>query len=237
MAKRATVPKAAPKPEPLMVNGIDLAIPAFLKRTGPRLTNEQARRLVSPAREWAPIRKLADCTPKPVAPTVVSNAALPVKVQIKGKEAGSVLLAQYPDFAAFTAQHDAKTYPVKGSAIMDGHTVVLVSAKPWAGKKVEKKEPTERKVRDFSQPDSLGKPVKRESSLGRILGLMIEGKWTLEEIIAKSGVEGGVLGADEKVIHRMRFVLFRSHGIGHSVKDGIVKAVVPSGFDKGSIFK
>jgi hypothetical protein len=105
-------------------------------------------------REWAPIKKKGEWAERPTMPNFASDPALPVRVQVKKSgQAGSTLLAEYPSFAAFEAGHDGKTYPVKGSSVLDGHTVVLVTAKPWAGKIAavpgidEPSPPTKRQVR------------------------------------------------------------------------------------------
>lgn len=105
-------------------------------------------------RVWAPIRKKGEWTETPKAPTDYGvDRALPVRVQVKVTKQGSTLLETYPDYAAFEREHNVKSYPVKGTAVLDGHTVVLVTAKPWAGKiaavpGIEKPTPpTKRQVR------------------------------------------------------------------------------------------
>lgn len=92
-----------------------------------------------------------------------------------------------------------------------------------------------RAERDYSSTGA-GKPVRLDSSLGKILGLMIEGKWSMAQIIEKSGVEGGVVSAEDKVLHRIRVILHGKNGIGHVVENNIIKARLPEGFDKKTIF-
>lgn len=99
----------------------------------------------------------------------------------------------------------------------------------------EAKPKRERTAKTFDKAGE-GKPVSEGSSLAAILRLMIAGKHTMDEIIEKSGVEGGVLSAEDKVLHRIRFVLFRQHGVGHTIDDkGIVRAVLP--MDEKAMFK
>lgn len=114
-------------------------LPKFLarKRRKP-LTDEELARLLGTnrQREWAPIRKRGEWSEKPTMPLMADNPHLPVKVQVKGKEAGSVLLATYASMAEFERKHNKATYPVKGQPYSFAtHTVILVTAKPWAGKK------------------------------------------------------------------------------------------------------
>jgi hypothetical protein len=124
-----------------MHNGIDLTPPKFLRR---RLTpeskariNAMIKQLNNPAvRQWSPIRKPHEIAPRPTMPMQTDHPDLPVKVQVKkGGQAGSMLLATYKNMAAFTAGHDHKTYPPIGQPMLfQGHNVILVRAKPWAGK-------------------------------------------------------------------------------------------------------
>lgn len=87
------------------------------------------------ARDWAPIRKLSEIPARPTMPLMTDHPDLPVKVQVKGKQAGSTLLATYANMAEFEAKHNKATYPVKGQPYSFAtHTVILVTAKPWANK-------------------------------------------------------------------------------------------------------
>jgi hypothetical protein len=117
---------------------IDWRIPKFLRRKRTkeqrafvdRILNERTR-----AREWAPIRKKGEWSEKPTMPLMTDHPDLPVKVQVKGKEAGSTLLATYANMAEFEAKHNKATYPVRGQPFsFETHTVILVTAKPWADK-------------------------------------------------------------------------------------------------------
>lgn len=92
-------------------------------------------------REWAPIRKRSEWTPKPEMPIVAADPSAPVKVQLKvPRQAGSTLLAEYANMADFDANHSRKDYPIKGQpASLDGVTIVLVTAAIWIAKG---KEPT-----------------------------------------------------------------------------------------------
>jgi hypothetical protein len=118
----------------------DLEIPAFLRRNR---TKEEQRaislgiiRRDTAAREWAPIRKRSEWTVTPPPPLHSEQPDLPVKVQVKDpKHAGSTLLATYANMAEFEAKHNKVTYPVKGQPVVFGrHTLILVTAKPWADK-------------------------------------------------------------------------------------------------------
>lgn len=113
-------------------------IPKFLRRK----RNKHDRALVdgilrqqSAKRTWAPIRKASEIPPRPSMPLLTDHPDLPVKVQVKGKEAGSVLLAVYANMTEFEAKHNKATYPVKGQPMLfNNHNVILVTAKPWADK-------------------------------------------------------------------------------------------------------
>ncbi len=115
-------------------------LPQFLRDAAlqhPPITDEQIKRMASPAgRVWTAIKKKGEWAERPTMPIKVTDESLPVKVQVKkGGEAGSTLLAEYPDMATFRANHDLKTYPASGPAVtFEGFTVILVTAKPWAGK-------------------------------------------------------------------------------------------------------
>lgn len=165
----------------------------------------------------------------------------PVTVTYKTND-GPRTLAVYENMQEFRDKHDFNTYAFREARGDKDRTVILVSPKPWAkevaGEAKPKAERKPREARDFSQPDTEPKPVRRESSLGVILGLMIEGRYNFEEIVAKSGVEGGVVSAADKVKHRIEFVLFKQNGIGH-VRDakGIIKAVLPKGVSKEKVFR
>lgn len=89
-----------------------------------------------------------------------------------------------------------------------------------------------RKVRTKKHSVALtGKPVRKGSSLANILTLMIAGKYTMAQIVEKSGVVGGVVDAEGKVLHRIKFVLAVQHGVDHNIDvNGIVTAVLPKGF-------
>jgi len=233
--------------EPAKVMVDDNPMPAFLKAKGPRKTDAELKLIIGGrARDWV----MADkdrIKHVPIVPIFVDNRAAPVEVVYnapKGK-AGTILLRRFADMAEFEKDHDFKTYPVRQTVCNQNLTVIQVNPKPWAAR-VESTHndgspPTaaqERKARDFSQPDSAGKPVTAGSSLGIILEFMLAGDKTMEQIVKDSGVEGGVVSAEDKVFHRIRFVLFRQHGVGHKVgADGKVSAMLPSGFDKKSIFK
>jgi hypothetical protein len=114
-------------------------IPKFLRR---RRTKESRERVAAILRQdtvkrsWAPIRKASEIPPRPSMPVIVDNPSLPVKVQVKEpKKSGSTLLATYANMAEFHEKHNLSTYPMRGQPVVFGnHTVVIVSAKPWADK-------------------------------------------------------------------------------------------------------
>lgn len=227
-----------------------MILPPFLRRKGEPMNPTQVANLISPNRSWAPFRDHKSEEYKEAkrqrerTKVFVADRELPVVVSVRGQDG---ILARHPSMDVFEAEHDFGTYPVTTTADLDGETVVVVTAKPWAKKMVvsgihddAKDHPAPAKPRvqrDFSQPDAAGKPVSATSSLGTILRLMLAGDRTVEEIVVESGVEGGVVSAEDKVLHRIRFVLFRHHGVGHTITDGKVSAVLPSGFDGKTIFK
>lgn len=121
----------------MMYEGFDLTLPKFLRRK--RNKEHMAiveHMLAQTTRSWAPIRKRSEWARPAVLPVASERPELPVKVQVKGKAAGSTLLATYANMAEFEAKHNRATYPLKGQPVVfENHTVVLVTAKPWAGKK------------------------------------------------------------------------------------------------------
>ncbi len=122
----------------LMHNGVDITIPKFLRRKRTKASRalvEHVLKQETAKRAWAPIRKPEEWTPRPAMPLLTDHPDLPIKVQVKGKQAGSTLLATYANMAEFEAKHDKATYPVKGQPMLfNGHNVILVTAKPWADK-------------------------------------------------------------------------------------------------------
>ncbi len=127
----------------LMHNDIDLTIPKFLRRKRTKASRALVAHVLkqeTAKREWAPIRKRGEWTERPTMPLLTDHPDLPIKVQVKGKAAGSTLLATYANMAEFEAKHDKTTYPVKGQPMLfNGHNVILVTAKPWAGKETTPK--------------------------------------------------------------------------------------------------
>jgi hypothetical protein len=114
-------------------------IPKFLRRKRTKESRERVAAILrqeTSCRDWAPIRKASEIAPRPTIPVVVDNPDLPVKVQVKEpKKAGSTLLATYRNMAEFHEKHNLSTYPMRGQPVTFGrHTVVIVSAKPWADK-------------------------------------------------------------------------------------------------------
>lgn len=114
-------------------------IPKFLRR---RKTKESSERVAAilrqetVARDWAPIRKRVQSVSPKTPHIFCEHPELPVKVQVKeAKRSGSTLLATYANMAEFAEKHNLSTYPMRGQPVVFGnHTVVLVSAKPWADK-------------------------------------------------------------------------------------------------------
>lgn len=114
-------------------------LPKFLKRKKTpenRAIVDAILKQQSAKRDWAPMRKPSEIAPRPSMPINSERPDLPVKVQVKeAKRAGSTLLATYANMAEFTAKHNLATYPLRGQPVVLGnHTIVLVSAKPWADK-------------------------------------------------------------------------------------------------------
>lgn len=132
--------KPAEPPAPVVEIGAkDLVPPKFLRRKKTKETADRVARVLqqeTSQRAWAPIRKKGEWTEKPTMPLQNDHPDLPVKVQVKDpKRAGSTLLATYANMAEFEAKHNKATYPVKGQPMQfQGHTVILVTAKPWADK-------------------------------------------------------------------------------------------------------
>lgn len=112
-------------------------IPKFLRRRRTKESRERVAAILrqeTAKRDWAPIRKASEIPARPSMPVLVDNPNLPVKVQVKEpKKAGSTLLATYANMAEFHEKHNLTTYPMRGQPVVFGnHTVVIVSAKPWA---------------------------------------------------------------------------------------------------------
>lgn len=121
-------------------------IPQFLRDAAlrtPPISAQELDRLANPrSREWAPVRKEGEWAKRPEVPTYVDDRSLPVVVNVRTK-AVPELLARYGNMDEFEAAHDKKTYPISRTARYDGETIVLVTAKPWAGR--EKAPPKEKK--------------------------------------------------------------------------------------------
>lgn len=110
-----------------------------------RLTHAEARALVDETsgrrRSWAPIKSVKECVAKESMASIMArydgaaHAEQPVSVQVQcvGK-AGSEPLAKYASWAEYEAGHNAKAYPPKVVRSVEGTTVVLVRATPWAGR-------------------------------------------------------------------------------------------------------
>jgi hypothetical protein len=134
----ATLKPAEAFVPPRPVTDADLKIPKHLRRKKVKRTDAELARLLGTdrAREWAPLRKRGEWSEKPEMPLLTNDPHLPVRVQVKGKEVGSVLLATYANMEEFNAKHNKASYPVKRQPVtLDGTTIILVTAKPWAGKK------------------------------------------------------------------------------------------------------
>ena len=96
---------------------------------------------------------------------------------------------------------------------------------------------TELQKKRVKQPVGDFKQVREGSSLGNILRLM-DGTRNLVQIAAESGVEGGVFSADDKVKHRIQFVLRVNHGIDNRVdEDGRITAILPNDLTLASVIK
>jgi hypothetical protein len=130
-----TAAKGKPMPPIVISDGIDLTFPVFLWRPLDPNKPKPDLSFGPKPREWAPMRKASEIPARPSMPILTKDPSLLVKVQLKEKgKAGSTLIKEYPNFAAFEAGHDSKNYPIKGTFIVDGHTVALVTAKFWVGK-------------------------------------------------------------------------------------------------------
>ncbi len=107
-------------------------IPAFLRREGRRLTNEEARSLGRGQITWAPFRDHSQKVEKVPDPVFVTNPHAPVTVTVRGGKEGPTNLASYANMEEFERGHDRAAYPIVRTASSADQTIVLVSAKPWA---------------------------------------------------------------------------------------------------------
>lgn len=137
MAKRkAPAVRAAPvqETERVMLNGIDVTMPAFLIRKDVRkITNEEARELAHPTkRDWV-MPNAYKTNVKTVAEFFVDDPSLPVVVNARRRAGQPVVkLEEHADFEAFKAAHDFEQYPVSRTATLEGTTIIVCTAKPWA---------------------------------------------------------------------------------------------------------
>lgn len=217
-----------------------LNIPKFLKVKKKSLEEKEAllerlRKEGTQKRDWIMPDKNRPAPPP--SPIFVDNRNAPVEVKRMNVEGKAETFLTFDNLEAFEKQHDRKTYPISRVMSNNQVTYILVTSKPWAKEnKGEPAAPKPRKVRDYSRTGE-GKPLRRDSSLGEILTLMLAGKHTFPEIVKLSGVEGGVISAEDKVAHRMKVILHGQHGIGHSADDkGVITAFLPDGFTVESIF-
>lgn len=139
----------------------DLAIPTFLRRNGDRLTNEQARALGQPNRTWAPIMPRGQKAPARPAGIFVENPAAPVTVNVRQKTGAPAFLARYPDLAAFMAAHDVATWPIVRHVGNQDETLVLVSAKPWAGRSAAPRSSCESSSNAKTKAEIIGELLAR----------------------------------------------------------------------------
>ncbi len=111
-----------------------LEIPAFLVRHGRRLTHAEARALVEPRRTWTTMPKPSCRSAARPSGIFVDNPAAPVTVNVRQKTGSPAFLARYANLAAFLETHDVATWPIVRHVGNQDETLVLVSAKPWAGR-------------------------------------------------------------------------------------------------------
>lgn len=153
MAKRKPTSTPLSIKEDMLVNGIDVATPAFLKRDGSKkLTHEEAAELVNVTsgrrREWimpdnspeAQAAKAAAKLEEQKAKILVTNDEAPVTVSTR-TDSGVKTLAVYQNMTEFRAQHDFGAYPFRESRSDKDQTVILVTAKPWAGREAKSDTP------------------------------------------------------------------------------------------------
>ncbi len=126
---------------------MDLTPPTHLRRPKPTpaqtaATAEACRNQETAKRTWAPIKSLAECQRRESLSSLSARfeaADMPPGQPVSVRKPSSIgqgadEITRYPDWTAYEAAHDAKTYPVKRVQSIDGVTVVLVAPKPWAGK-------------------------------------------------------------------------------------------------------
>lgn len=154
MAKRKApaVRAAGNLQERVMLNGIDVTLPPFLIAKRPPISNEDARQLVNPTRrDW--VMPNAYKTNVKIAPEFfVDDPRLPVIVNAR-RRAGSpvVKLSDHANFEAFKAAHNFEQYPVSRTATLEGTTIIVCMAKPWAtlpGEAVAEAKPKKEPVRN-----------------------------------------------------------------------------------------
>jgi hypothetical protein len=171
-AKTTPTAETAPVDNQIIVDGIDITVPAFLKRDK-RLTPEQIIALcgTSAQRTWAPIRskeKIA-ATPKAVAPIFVTNDMAPVAVMVAVKSSEKPrMLAQYANMADFKANHSLKDYPYSREESNKDITIIHCRAAMWAPMAA----PT---TQQPTRVKSTLRAQKTNDVAGRILALMPEG--------------------------------------------------------------
>lgn len=158
MAKAKTTTKKSGEKK-VIVNGYDVTIPKFLRSTNRLLTHAESEALVRPQTVWAPFRDYKNLPPAPPPPVFVTNRAAQVQVNVRTKDHPEAL-ATYANMDAFEAGHDFKSYPVVRSASNAEQIVILVSAKPWAGREAASPK-VPRQPRGESKADLIGKLLMR----------------------------------------------------------------------------
>ena len=245
---------SVPKPAEKQAKEIDLTIPKFLHRPSPNFNAPLPAFVLADLnrkREWAPMRDNSIGGIMARIDALIVNREAPVTVWAR-----DVQRVQFDNYAAFIdwyrpsigrflGANSQETFtdialddykpPSMAAALKPGRKPRGPKAEGAAGLAGEPKPRKERAAKAFDVAGE-GKPVAIGSSLEKILRLMIAGKHTMDEIVEKSGVEGGVLSAEDKVLHRIKFVLYRHHGVGHTIDgSGIVRAVLPLG--EAAMFK
>jgi hypothetical protein len=147
-----TLDKAQQRPdgEKIVVNGIDITIPAFLRRAGKRLSDVQLKAILA-APGWAPIRQKGESVMAAIQ-AKVSNPDAPVEVMMRDRD-NAETTKRFSTLRNFEDWYNPKAHRYLGTVNNDKITVVMMDVETFAmadamaGKaKAVKPEPTPKKA-------------------------------------------------------------------------------------------
>jgi len=116
--------------EKIVVNGIDITIPAFLRRSGKRLTDVQLKALLA-APGWAPIGRQKGESVMAAIQAKISNPDAPVEVLMRDRD-NNEQVKKFPTLRAFEEWYNPKGHRYLGTVNNEKVTVVMMDVETFA---------------------------------------------------------------------------------------------------------